>query len=106
MTTTHARWLVAVFFWWLASSAIWANWRIVIFNWRHRDRGKFISWIPLVGGCLGSLGIWLAPLAELKPFWWAPLLLDFGCFFGFAHTAIAWTCYFLGWHKPRYGERS
>jgi hypothetical protein len=35
--------------------------------------------IPFIGGILGSVSLFLLPIAEVKSFWWIPLVVDLGC---------------------------
>ena len=51
------------------------------------------SWVPLVGGIIGILGIYTIPLPEARRWWYMPLILDYGCLPGLAHTAL--------WHAAR-----
>ena len=62
MTPTDARWILATLCLALSAPLIWVNWHILAFNWRHRYAGKHVSWVPPVGGGLGALAIWFAPL--------------------------------------------
>jgi hypothetical protein len=47
----------------------------VIQSFRRKRTG---SLIPLLGGCAGALGLFIAPSLELQSFWYLPLLLDAG----------------------------
>ncbi len=47
---------------------------------------KTPSWIPLLGGGLGAGALAVCPLPGTEAWWWAPLLLDYGCVPGLAHT--------------------
>ena len=44
---------------------------------RHGDSGPSV--IPIVGGVLGGVGVWLWPYYDLGLWAWAPVLLDYGC---------------------------
>lgn len=53
----------------------YANWSILIaYYWK----GKRSSSIPLIGGTLLCIAIWLPPWRH-SHFWWAGLLIDAGC---------------------------
>ncbi len=45
------------------------------------------SWVPLLGGLALTVALLLCPLPGTGRWWWLPLLLDYGCVPGFAHTA-------------------
>jgi hypothetical protein len=48
--------------------------------WRtFQKRRSFESLVPLVGGVIGLIGLLICPAAQLRPLWWIPLILDFGC---------------------------
>lgn len=67
-----------------ALGVIVLNWMVV---WRwvfHRRRTG--SWIPLLGGLAGSLGILISPSPVIHAYWWVPLLLDWGCVPGMTIT--------------------
>lgn len=53
---------------------------------------KHFSAIPILGGAFGLVGILLAPpthaMSALKPFFWLPLLWDYGSVPLFALTAL------------------
>jgi hypothetical protein len=66
------------------------NWAIVI-RWLFGTR-KHSSWVPLFGGIVAAIGVAIVPSSSVRPFWWIPLLIDWGCVPGFAH-AIAYGLY-------------
>lgn len=75
----------------LSLTLILGNW--VIF-WRVYVSKKLkASWIPLVGGVLGAVGLILLPVRQASGYWWVPLLVDFGCAPGFLYA--------LWWHVMR-----
>lgn len=45
------------------------------------------SWVPLIGGLALMIALLLCPLPGTARWWWLPLLVDYGCVPGFAHTA-------------------
>jgi len=45
----------------------------------ERRGGAAPSVIPVFGGILGAVGVWLWPYHDLASWAWAPLLLDYGC---------------------------
>jgi len=47
------------------------------------------SWLPLIGGLAGAVGVYMLPLPWARTFWWIPLLLDWGSIPGLTH-AIFW----------------
>ncbi len=67
------------------------NWVIFRFNWRNQGTGKYSSWIPLLGGVLGSLSIWVVPVTQAKLYWWVPMVIDYNCLIGLTHTVIYWA---------------
>ena len=67
--------------------AIWIsilNW--IVFWKRHILSLTSPSWIPLLGGVLGSLAILIMPLRQGKPWVWIPLLLDWGSVPGLGYS--------------------
>lgn len=65
------------------------NWSVV---WQgvRKPEGYVPSWIPIVGGLLGYIGIAYLPSEELHSYRLLPFLLDWGCIPGFLHTAYFW----------------
>jgi hypothetical protein len=62
------------------------NWSVA---WRTLVRRQHApSWIPLLGGSLGALGLVVSPLPEMARVWWLPLLLDWGCAPGLLHAGL------------------
>ncbi len=54
-----------------------------VFNWRHfwkytRKRKDRMSPVPLVGGLLGIVTLYVCPFDPVWSYWWAPLFMDFG----------------------------
>ena len=70
------RWVLAGL---LISGSLW----IVLTNLSTFIQHKFYKragvQLPLMGGLLGAGALLLAPLPEVGPFWWIPLLVDPGC---------------------------
>lgn len=56
---------------------------------RHIQHKKTPSWIPLLGGLSGTVGLLILPVIAIKHFWWLPLILDWGSFPGIFY-AILW----------------
>jgi len=46
---------------------------------RHIRKRNAPSLLPLLGGVSGSIGLCLLPVLAVHPWWWLPLLLDWGC---------------------------
>ena len=63
------------------------NW-IIFFNGIFKKRQS--SWIPLMGGVFTAIGLASLPIKGLWKFWWLPLIIDWGCLPGLAHTAYYW----------------
>lgn len=65
---------------------------IICVNWsifwrRHVMKSATTSWLPLIGGGVGAVGVLLFP-GDLPPYsWMVPLIIDWGCVPGFAFTA-------------------
>lgn len=73
--------LLIVFFW-----LSLLNWSVA---WRRLVRRQQApSWIPLLGGSLGALGVVALPLPGVARLWWLPLLLDWGCAPGLLHAVV------------------
>ncbi len=50
---------------------------------------KAPSWVPLVAGLSGAIGLWVLPVAAAHKWWWLPLVLDWGSLPGISHS-IFW----------------
>lgn len=57
---------------------------------------KTPSWIPLLGGALGAGALLVCPLPGAGDWWWAPLVIDFGCAPGFVFTGWRYLQEHLG----------
>jgi hypothetical protein len=44
-----------------------------------KKQKKFQSFVPLLGGITGTIGIAMLPIEGMRPFWWLPLIADVGC---------------------------
>jgi hypothetical protein len=80
------RWLLAIIagaaFLWIAG----LNWSVA---WRLRIRKQPApSWIPLLGGLLGSASLLIAPVPDVAALWWVPLLVDWGSIPGLLDTGF------------------
>ena len=80
------QWLLA------AACSIIAGW-ILVLNWtvfwRSKIKGVVApSWIPLLGGVLGSIALLVAPLPAARHLAWAPLLLDWGSLPGIGYAVL------------------
>ncbi|HET6384299.1 MAG TPA: hypothetical protein VFJ58_12975 [Armatimonadota bacterium] len=73
----------------LVLASLWImslNWAVV---WTiHVAKKRASSWIPLLGGSLGALGIALLPVPAVNRWWWTPFLLDWGSLPGIAENLI------------------
>jgi hypothetical protein len=82
----YLRWLVAVplllVFFWIASLNA-----IVFVNGFIRKQ-KTPSWIPLLAGVAGLLGLIAIPVGEAWRLCWLPLLLDWGSVPGIGYTLV------------------
>ena len=56
---------------------------------RYLRRSNAPSWIPLIGGILGAIGLLILPTPSLRAAWWIPFFLDWGSVPGITH-AVAW----------------
>lgn len=66
---------------------------VIICNWivfikRYILRKTNASWIPFVGGVSVSIAFSLPIYKNLNDLYGIPLLLDYGCLWGFLHTFI------------------
>lgn len=61
------------------------NWICVVQGLRGRSSS---SWMPLAGGVLGMAGCLVAPGDALEPWWWIPLVVDFGSAPGLTYTLV------------------
>jgi hypothetical protein len=46
------------------------------------------SWVPLVAGLSGAIGLWVLPVAAAHRWWWLPLVLDWGSLPGIGHALL------------------
>jgi len=82
----------------LGAAFLWLsllNWHALI---RQTMGRPSPSWVPLLGGVLGVLALWIAPGQDLDRFLWVPLVVDGGCAPGFLLT--------LFWYLVHRGNRS
>ena len=40
---------------------------------------KHISAVPIIGGTAGTVGLLLLPFPWTNAWWWAPIIIDYGC---------------------------
>jgi hypothetical protein len=66
-------------------SGMYSNWAIFF---RGIFKRKHESWIPLVFGAIGVLCFLISPIDGMRPFWWAPLIVDWGSAPGIGHALI------------------
>jgi hypothetical protein len=85
------RWLAGVcllaLFAWISTMNVSVFWKLYV----RKERAP--SWIPLLGGLFGVLGLVALPIPGAQRWWWLALLLDPGSVPGLVHTAI--------WHAIR-----
>jgi hypothetical protein len=80
------------------SFALWlivGNWYCVLI---YLFRSRHSSWVPVLGGALGSIGCLASPHPELNGVWWLPLLLDWGTIPGIVFSTF---CYIIGFLRRR-----
>lgn len=79
------------------------NWRIVFLRLTRREHR---TWIPLLGGLSGVLGMMMSPFPLLHEYGWIPLLIDWGCIPGFTFTLVCYLyfafCGMLSFVKDRF----
>ncbi|HEY3267699.1 MAG TPA: hypothetical protein VGM37_12285 [Armatimonadota bacterium] len=81
---TVARWMIGGVF---TSVAVW----LIVLNgiWVVRGligRPMHASWLPLLGGCTGSVALLILPIEGIRHWWLLPLLIDWGCAPGIIYT--------------------
>ena len=81
---TRVRWGVGVILLCITGYIIICNWGIVI-AW-HLTRKPQASWLPLLGGIFGMLGLLIIPDVRFSFWWWLPPLVDWGTIPGIAYT--------------------
>lgn len=79
-----ARWIGAFLFLWLFVLLAASNGYVAIR--RYLLHKPAPSWLPLIGGASGVLGMLLIPYPLGKWLYFVPLALDWGCLPGFSHT--------------------
>ena len=57
------------------------------------------SWIPLLGGVLGGIGLGTVPIELAHKLCWLPLILDWGSVPGIFHTIVTHMIYIVRKHK-------
>jgi hypothetical protein len=55
---------------------------------RYIEKRRPPSWVPLVAGLSGAIGLWVLPLAAAHKWWWVPLILDWGSLPGISHAVL------------------
>jgi len=60
------------------------NWAIIYYS---LVKKKHSSWAPLVSGVLAAVGLANFPIEGVEKYWYVPLIIDYGCLPGMAHTA-------------------
>ncbi len=77
----------------LGASIAVLNWSVFYNSFIRKQRSR--SWIPLLGGTLAAVGLFLLPLPSVHRFWWVTFLADWGSAPGLLHAlvwhAIRWT---------------
>ena len=77
-----------------------ASANIYILYWNITRKGKrFVSGIPFGGGIAGVLGLLLIPVPQLRSWWWAPLVADYGALPGFLVGAVWMSIRSIRRHK-------
>jgi hypothetical protein len=80
-----ARLLLAIVLGVAGGLVIVGNWRVFLMGVRGE---RAPSWVPLIGGVLGSLSCWLAPSPWFNANWRVPLFIDWGSVPGLVHTLV------------------
>jgi hypothetical protein len=78
------QWIVAFVCFALALWLSVLNWRV--FWKRHVQKVQASSWLPLIGGGLGAVGIVVLPVAGSVAWCWIPLVLDWGSIPGIGYS--------------------
>lgn len=68
--------------------AISLNWFKLIQACQGKPRS---SWIPFLGGLAGAIGLVVYPWQNLKPYWYLPLLADWGSIPGHIYLMIRYA---------------
>ena len=81
-----ASWVLSIGLLLIATWIAALNWSVV---WRGLiRRQRTSSWIPLLAGALGTVGVLLLPLEGAARFWWIPWIADWGCAPGLLFTMV------------------
>ncbi|MCX7045853.1 MAG: hypothetical protein NTX50_10275 [Candidatus Sumerlaeota bacterium] len=80
------RWIAGVtlllFFAWIAGMNAFIFWRIFL------QKRQAPSWVPLLGGGFGVIGLLTIPFESAHTWWWLPLILDWGSLPGILHAIV------------------
>jgi hypothetical protein len=63
----------------LGMAVVATNWSIPIKYYTGRLKGRSASSIPVIGGLMLSVGLYLSGIEYLSKYFWVPLFLDIGC---------------------------
>jgi hypothetical protein len=86
------RWVCTVLFGVVSLCIISGNWWIAL------RRGG--SLVPLIGGVLGILALFIAPSSALNRWWWSPAMIDVG-----SAPLLAWTVLWASWQVVKRRSR-
>jgi hypothetical protein len=59
---------------WVVLGNLW-----IAFGGLFKKRKSFESYVPLIGGVVGMVGMLFLPVPGMRRFWWVPLVVDLGC---------------------------
>ncbi len=65
---------------------VFNGWTVVNYFRTHQH----VSAIPFLGGIMGVVAMLTLPIKDLRPWWWLPLMLDYG--------SVPMFVYFFIWH--------
>lgn len=92
MLAPIAYWTIAIF---LAAAGVWISTlnAYVAFRYWCVDSTSVPSMIPLIGGSILALGIYLVPYPQVSKWFWVAFVIDYGCILGMGYAAL--------WHARR-----
>lgn len=88
------RWITGCVLILMAASIVAFNTRVALGQFRSQGTQ---SWLPVIGGVSGAIGLYVMPNRSVSTLWWLPLFLDWGTIPGLTYAVV--------WHALRLYRR-